>query len=110
MKYAIFSNNGKQYKAEEGQELLLDHLPVGSEIRVKDATNVDFTDVLLVVDNKKIELGEPTVKGAKVSVEIVGDEKGDKISIVKFKSKSRYRRKTGFRHQYTRVKIAKISL
>lgn len=103
MKYAIFSNGGKQYKAQEGEELLLDHLNTESKTH-------EFSDVLLVVDEQKVSLGEPTIKGAKVAVDVLGDEKGKKIHIVKYKSKSRYRRKTGFRHQYTRVKVAKISL
>ncbi len=103
MKYAVFSNNGKQYKVQEGEELLMDHLDT-------DAKSADFSDVLLIVDGDKVDVGEPTVKGAKVTVEVMGDEKGDKVKIVKYKAKSRYRRTTGFRHQYTRVKVNKIAL
>lgn len=103
MKYAVFSNNGKQYKVSEGEELLMDKL-------ASDGKQAEFGDVLLVVDGDKVKLGEPNIKGAKVLVEILGEEKGDKVRVVKFKAKSRYRRQTGFRHQYTRVKVSKIAL
>jgi large subunit ribosomal protein L21 len=107
MKYAVFSNNGKQYKVSEGEELLMDHLDTPSQ---DSGRAVDFADVLLVVDGDKVTVGEPTVKGAKVSVDVMGDEKGEKLRVVKYKAKSRYRRTNGFRHQYTRVKVNKIAL
>lgn len=98
MKYAVIKFQGHQYKVSEGQELLVDKLVGQSE-----------PEVLLVADNDKVTVGKPTVKGAKVKVKVVaGEEKGEKLDIFKFKAKSRYRRKTGFRPVYTRLLIEKI--
>lgn len=100
MKYAVIKFQGHQYKVSEGQELLVDKLVGQSE-----------PEVLLVADADKVTVGKPTLKDAKVKVKVVtGEEKGEKLHIFKFKAKSRYRRKTGFRPIYSRVLIEKISL
>lgn len=101
MKYVIFSDRGKQYKAQEGQELLLDRLenPNGK---------LEINDVLLYIDGDAVKIGTPTVSGAKVICGIEGEERGKKLHIVTYKAKSRYRRKKGFRPIYTRVKVEKI--
>lgn len=101
MKYAIVRIGGKQYKAEEGQELLVDKLANPKKVEA---------DILLYADGDKVKVGKPFVKEAKVSFKILADaEKGEKIDIYKFKAKSRYRRHTGFRPQYTRLQITKIA-
>lgn len=100
MKYAVVAQNSKQYKVEEGQELLIDGYKNGREI--------EFGDVLLIVDDAKVKIGKPKIAGAKVTAKILGQEKGKKIDVVKYKAKSRYRRHLGFRPQYTRIKIDKI--
>lgn len=101
MKYVIFSDRGKQYKAQEGQDLLLDRLenPDGK---------LEITDVLLYVDEDAVKIGTPTVSDTKVICKVEGEEKGEKLHIVTYKAKSRYRRKKGFRPIYTRVKVEKI--
>ncbi|OGY17133.1 MAG: 50S ribosomal protein L21, partial [Candidatus Blackburnbacteria bacterium RIFCSPLOWO2_02_FULL_44_9] len=72
MKYAVVKSNGKQYKAEEGKELLL-------EAKYPTETkNVDLDEVLLVTNEDKVSIGEPLVKGAKVLVSVMGEEKGEK--------------------------------
>lgn len=102
MKYAIVRVGGKQYKAEEGKELLVDKLV--------DVKKIE-PEVLLIADGEKTKVGKPTVKGATVKLKVITDlEKGEKIEVYKFKAKSRYRRHTGFRPQYTRLMIEKISL
>lgn len=107
MKYAVVNIAGKQYKVEEGQELLVDKLSAESTGK---SAQVTFEDVLLVVDGDKTQVGNPSLKGAKVIVEVQGDEKGDKVRVVKYKSKSRYRKVRGFRAQHTKVKVTKISV
>jgi large subunit ribosomal protein L21 len=100
MKYAIVRIGGKQYKAEEGKEILVDKLV--------DPKKVD-SEVLMVVDGDKIKVGKPVVKEAKIELKVVTEiEKGDKVEIYKFKSKSRYKRHTGFRPKFTRILIEKI--
>lgn len=101
MKYAVVSQNGKQYKVEEGEELLIDGH--------KNGQGIEFGDVLLIVNDAKVKIGKPKIAGAKVTAKILGQEKGKKIDVVKYKAKSRYRRHLGFRPQYTRIKIEKIT-
>lgn len=98
MNYAVARIKGRQFKVSEGDEILIDKL---SEKKVE-------ADVLLVVKDDKVKVGKPKVKGAKVSLKILGEEKAKKLHISTYKAKSRYRRKIGFRHQYTRLKVGKI--
>lgn len=101
MKYAIVRIGGKQYKAEEGKEILVDKLVDPKKFE---------PEVLLFVDGEKTKVGKPVLKDIKVGLKVVTDlEKGEKVEIYKFKSKSRYRRHTGFRAQYTRLLIEKFS-
>lgn len=100
MKYAVIRIKGQQYKVSEGDEILVGKL---ADKKLK-------AEVLLLADNGKVKVGKPTVKGAKVKIKIVKqEEKGEKLYVQKFKAKSRYRRKMGFRPLYTRLLIEKIS-
>lgn len=98
-KYAVIKLAGHQYKVSEGETVLVDHL---LDKKVEP-------EVLLVVDDKKVTVGKPTVEKAKVAVKILGEEKGLKIDIYKYKAKSRYRKHTGFRPLYTKIEIGKIT-
>src|SRR3990167_7333517 len=98
MKYAVIKLQGRQYKVEEGEEILVDKF---TEKKVSP-------EVFLVIDGKEMKIGKPVVKSAKVKIKVMGNEKGEKIMVQKFKAKSRYRRKMGFRPQYTRLLIEKI--
>lgn len=101
MKYAVLRIGGKQYKVSEGQEFLVDKLT--------EPKKLEF-DVLLFSDAEKVKVGKPTLKDVKVTLKVLKDmEKGEKVEIYKFKAKSRYRRHTGFRPQYTRLLVQKIS-
>jgi large subunit ribosomal protein L21 len=99
-KYAVVSINGNQYKVSEGEEILVDKL----------ASDKFTPDVLLLVDDDKVKVGKPKVRGANVKFKVLNDsEKGKKVRILKYKAKSRYRRKMGFRPQYTRLLVEKIT-
>ena len=99
-KYAVISLNGRQYRVSEGEEILVD-LISGSKAEAK---------TLLLVDADKVSVGKPDLKDAKIKLKVVAAmEKGEKVEIVKFRAKSRYRRKMGFRPQATRLLIEKIS-
>lgn len=101
MKYAIVRIGGKQYKAEEGKEILVDKLA--------DPKKID-PGVLLLVNDADIKVGKPTLKDVKVEIKVVTEiEKGEKIDVYKFKAKSRYRKHIGFRSQHTRLLVEKIS-
>ena len=100
--YAIIRDRGMQYRVEEGQivELALLDAEVGSQ--------VELGEVLLVGGGERTLVGAPFVAGAKVLVQVLGDVKGEKIVIFKYKNKKRYRRRTGHRQRYTRVAISQI--
>ncbi len=99
MKYAVLRVNGKQYKAQEGQEILVDKM---LDLKVSP-------EVLMIVDGDKVSVGAPVVKEAKVSTKVLEPEvKGEKIDVIKYKSKSRYRKHTGFRAVYTKLLVEKI--
>ncbi|NIM92326.1 MAG: 50S ribosomal protein L21 [Anaerolineales bacterium] len=104
MKYAILEAGGKQYLAKEGEAIEVDRLPldVGSKVRWKE--------VLLLVNNSDVKVGDPYVKGATVNGVVVAQVKGPKIQVFKYKPKVRYRLRRGHRQKYTRVEINKITL
>ena len=103
MKYAIIDSGGKQYKVIEGGLVEVDKIDLESG---KDYT---FEKVLLVSNDGVATIGQPHVNGASVSGKIIAQVKGDKIRVAKFKAKARYRRVQGYRHQFTRIQIEKIS-
>jgi len=74
----------------------------------KEGDKIEFTDVLLADDGKTTKVGEPTVKSAKVTAEFVQDGRDKKISVIRFRSKSRYFKNKGHRQPYSRVKITKV--
>ena len=101
--YAIISDGNRQYKVEEGQELVVDYrdVPAGEQ--------VTFDRVLAVGGDGDAKLGSPLVSGASVTAEVLGPEKGEKLVIQKLRRRKNMRRKTGCRQIYTRVRIASIT-
>ena len=71
---------------------------------------VELDRVLLVAKDNEVTVGKPVVEGAKVVAEALGEEKGDKIIVFKYKPKVRYRRKRGHRQLYTKLAIKQIIL
>ena len=104
MKYAIVEDGGKQFKAVEGEIIEVDRFDA------ETGEVVDLERVLLVADGEQVAVGNPYVKGAKVSGTVVEHTKGRKIIVFKYKPKERYRVKTGHRQKYTRVRIDAISI
>ncbi len=104
MTYAIFRAAGQQFRAEKGTTLRVPHL--AGEAGAK----VTFDEVLLSSDGRKVRTGQPTVKGAKVSAQIVRQMKDDKLVVFRFKRRKNYRRKTGHRQQLTEIKITDLKL
>ena len=85
-----------------GQTIEVERLPA------EEGDTIDIGDVLLVADGEKVAVGTPTVEGAKVKATVVGQGKGKKVTIFKYKPKVRYRRKIGHRQPYTRLAIKEI--
>ena len=102
--YAIITVGARQYKVEEGQEVLVDYrdTPIGEQVK--------FENVLAVGGSGDVKLGAPLVKGASVMAEILGPVQGEKHVIQKLRRRKNFRKKTGFRAMHTRVKIGKISV
>jgi large subunit ribosomal protein L21 len=100
--YAVIETGGKQYKVSPGQTIDVERL------KVAEGKIVDLDRVLLIADGKKLTVGTPTVDGAKVVATSKGEGKGDKVIVFRYKSKVRYRKKTGHRQLYTRLVIDKI--
>lgn len=104
MKYAIIQNGDKQLVVSEGKTILVDKLD-------KDTgSTIDFPEVLLLRNEDEIRIGTPYIAGGSVKGKIVDHLKGKKVTIIKFKSKVHYRRKIGFRPQYTKVMIESIKV
>ena len=99
--YAIIATGGKQYKVAEGDIIKVEKLGV------EEGATFTFDQVLAVSD-KELKIGDPTVSGATVEAEVLGDGKGKKVIVYKYKRKTGYHKKNGHRQQYTAVKINKI--
>lgn len=105
MTWAIIKTGGKQYRAEKGKILRVEKLSG------KEGDKVTFSEVLLLVDSKKTDIGTPQISGAAVEGKIVGQEvKGPKLVVFKMKPKKRYRVKKGHRQKYTEVEITKVGI
>jgi len=96
-------SGSKQYKVRVGDKIILDKLQAPS-----DGKNFTFNQVLLLVNDGRITLGKPTIKGAKVLAKLIENKKGEKIRVRKYKAKVRYRRGMGFRPQLSLIQIEKI--
>ena len=98
---AVVKISGKQYVVAEKETLMVDLLPEGTK-------ELDL-DALLIIDGDKTTVGTPTVKGVKVKANVV-DEKvaGEKVRVIRYKSKKRVNTQTGHRQKYTRIQIASI--
>ena len=98
---AVVKISGKQYIVSEKESLLVDLLPEGT----KELT----LDALLVTDGDKTTVGTPTVKGAVVKAKVIEDEvKGDKVRVIRYKSKKRVHKEMGHRQKYSKIEIVSI--
>ena len=102
--YAIIEACGKQYKVAEGDVVFFEKLDA------EEGKKVTFDKVILVSDDKKVQVGSPYVKGIKVEGKVVSHGKGKKILVFKYKAKKNYRRTQGHRQPYTKVEITNIKL
>lgn len=102
--YAIIACDGRQYKVQPGDEIQLD---LREDAKPGDTLTLDR--VLLVSGEEGVKIGKPTVAGASVSAEVLRQELGEKIYVQKMRRRKNYRRKTGHRQMYTRVRIGAIN-
>ena len=103
MSYAVIQTGGKQYKVKSGEILKIEKLPDS-----KTDTKIEFKEILAYGDNKIIEIGAPTVKGAKVEANLIKNSKNRTVLIFKKRRRQNSRRKNGHRQQYSMIRINKI--
>ncbi len=102
--YAIVEINGQQFKVEEGKKLFVNHIK-----EAEAGKTVEFDKVLLVDKEGSVQVGAPTVSGAKVVCEVINPlVKGDKVIVFKMKRRKDYRKKNGHRQQYTQVEVKSV--
>lgn len=103
MTYAIVADGGRQLKVEPGQQVEIDYR------EAEAGSTLTFDRVLAVSDDNGFRLGTPTVAGATVVATVIGDTKGEKIYVQKFRRRKNSRRRTGHRQKYVTIKIDSIS-
>ena len=103
MSYAVIQSGGKQYKVKSGEILKIEKLP-----NSKTDTKIEFNDILAYGDNKVIEIGSPTIQGAKVEANLIKNSKKRTILIFKKRRRQNSRRKNGNRQEYSMIRINKI--
>ncbi len=100
-KYAVIATGGKQFRVEEGQQLLVERLGEAS-------SDLELRPVLLVEGDEVLATPE-ALAGATVTARIVGDAKGPKIRGFTYKNKSNQRRRWGHRQHYAQIEIVSIA-
>ncbi len=119
---AVIKTGGKQYIVTPGQKIRIEKIkkPISTSasakatadkkatVGKKEDQEIVFDQVLLLEKGKKLEIGTPLVKGAKVIGKIISHGKGKKVIIFKYKPKTRYKVKKGHRQPFTEVEITKI--
>ena len=101
--YAVIKTGGKQYRVKEGDFLKVEKLDY------EEGEEITFDRVLAVSDDDGLQVGRPVLEGAEVKAEVVEHGKNKKVEVFKFKPKKRYKKKTGHRQPFTRVKIDQIA-
>lgn len=114
MKFAVIQTGGKQYLIKPGDIIKVEKVDPaeidssGVKKPKKEGELLYFNEVLLAADGDKVQIGKPFLKNVKVSAEWLKEGKAKKISILRYKSKTRQTRKKGHRQMFTEVKIKEI--
>ena len=103
MSFAVIQTGGKQYKVSSGEILKIEKLEES-----KPDTKIEFKEVLAYGDNKNVEIGEPTIQGAKVEANLIKNAKNRTLLIFKKRRRQNSRRKNGHRQQFSLIRINKI--
>ena len=103
LSFAVIKTGGKQYKVKAGEIIKVEKL-----LDSKAESKVEFKEVLAYGDDKAVELGEPTISGAKVEADLIKNSKNRTVLIFKKRRRKNSRRKNGHRQQYSLIRINKI--
>lgn len=101
--HAVIRTGGKQYRVAEGDILRVEKL------QAEAGDKVELDEVLLISDGETVAVGNPLVTGGKVTAEVRSHGRGDKIEVIKFKRRKKYRRKQGHRQDYTELQVTAIA-
>ena len=102
--YAVIESCGKQYKVAEGDVVFFEKLDI------EEGQKVSFDKVVLISDDKKVEVGAPYVKGVKVEGKVITNGKAKKILVYRYKAKKNERKTQGHRQPFTKVEIKAIKV
>jgi large subunit ribosomal protein L21 len=100
--YAVIQTGGKQYKVSPGDMVRVEKLDA------KPGDTVEINDVYMVADGDKVSVGKPTLASAKVTAEVVGESRGEKLIIFKHRRRKGFRKTTGHRQDFTTIKVKEI--
>lgn len=100
--YAVIKTGGKQYKVAPGDLLRVEKLDA------KKGDAVEISEVLMVADGDKLNVGKPTVANAKVTAEVMGEGRGEKLLIFKHRRRKGFRKTIGHRQDFTTIKVKEI--
>ena len=100
--YAVVRSGGKQYRVEEGSVVVV------NKLAGKVGDNVTLSEILFVADNEAFKAGPSALKGARITAEILGHQRGPKIDVLRYKNKTRQRKSRGHRQEETTIRIMKI--
>ena len=103
MSFAVIQTGGKQYKVKSGEIIKIERLE-----NSKPESKIEFKEILAYGDEKNIEIGEPTITGAKVEADLLKNGKNKTVLIFKKRRRKNSRRKNGHRQQFSLIRINKI--
>jgi large subunit ribosomal protein L21 len=103
--FSVIMTGGKQYIVHEQDTISVEKMD--GEFKAGDT--IVFDQVLMTYDGSSVKIGEPVVTSAKVTAEFVEEGRGKKITVIRYKAKSRYFKKNGHRQPFMKFKITKIA-
>jgi large subunit ribosomal protein L21 len=101
--YAVVVTGGKQYRVEPGEWLRVE------KIEGEEGTAITLDRVLMIANGEAIQVGSPALVGATVTAEIIGQGRGKKVDIIKFRRRKHHRKHQGHRQAFTEIKITSIN-
>ena len=104
-KFAIIETGGKQYRVSEGDVITIEKLPED----YNQGDKIVFDKVLMTDDGKSAQIGTPYLAGANVTTELVDQGRAKKVTVIRYKAKSRYFKKKGHRQPFMKVKVTKLA-
>src|SRR5512136_1320542 len=101
--YAVILTGGKQYKVSPGDVVRVETLDA------KKGDTIQLKDVYMISDGDNMSVGKPTLASAKVTAEVVGEDRGEKLLIFKHRRRKGFRKTNGHRQNYTAIKVKEIT-